>query len=79
MKLRKRVIGDLYLAASSIFIFLAFLYFTIIEKDDSFSYGISFLVIGLVIAGVGMVVKNIMIQKEKIESKPKKKLKAKKK
>lgn len=58
MKLRKRAIGDLYLAASVIFIFLAFLYFGFNGN------GWAFLVIGLLIAFFGIKTKKVMIQKE---------------
>ena len=66
MKLRKRAIGDLYLAASLIFIFLSFLYFGF-EKN-----GWAFLVIGLVIALFGMKTKKIMIEKEELPKAKKK-------
>jgi len=80
MKIRKRVVGDMYLAASFIFIFLAFLYFTVLQKDDSYTYGVSFLVLGLIIAFVGIVVKNLFVKNEtaKVEKKPTKKSKKRK-
>ena len=58
MNLRKRVIGDLYLSASLIFIFLAFLYFG--SKQD----GWAFLIIGLAVAVFGIKTKKVMIGKE---------------
>ena len=64
MKLRKRAIGDLYLAASILFLYLAFLYFGF-ELN-----GWPFLVIGLVVAVFGMKTKEVMTLKEK--SAPKK-------
>ncbi len=64
MKLRKRAIGDLYLAASIIFIYLALLYF-------GFSLnGWAFLIIGLVIAVFGVKTKKVMMGEEE---KPKRK------
>ena len=65
MKLRKRAIGDLYLAASVIFIYLAFLYFGFRAN------GWPFLVIGLVIAVFGIKTKKVMMKEERRE-KPKK-------
>jgi len=67
MKLRKRAIGDLYLAASIIFIFLAFLYFGFKGK------GLTFLVVGLILAIFGIRTKKVMIAREELEKpKPKK-------
>ncbi|MBW2981025.1 hypothetical protein KY360_06435 [Candidatus Woesearchaeota archaeon] len=63
MKLRKRAIGDLYLAASVIFIYLAFLYFGFKAN------GWPFLVIGLLIATFGIKTKKVMVAEE---GKPKK-------
>ncbi len=58
MKLRKRTIGDLYLASSLVFLFLAFLYF-------GFSLnGWAFLIIGLVVALLGINTKNVMLARE---------------
>ena len=68
MKLRKRAIGDMYLAASFIFIYLSLLQFGLSQN------GLLFLVIGLVVAVFGMRTKKIMIEKEK----PAKKTKSKK-
>ena len=56
--LRKRVIGDLYMASSLIFIYLAFLYFGFSGE------GLAFLVIGLVIGLFGMKTKKVMIEQE---------------
>ncbi len=58
MKIRKRVIGDLYLAASIIFIFLSFLYFGFKEN------GFIFLIIGLILAFFGINSKKDLIKKE---------------
>ncbi len=58
--LRKRVVGDLYLASSIPFIYLAFLNFGLERK------GLTFLVIGLIIAFFGMKTKKVMIEKEKL-------------
>lgn len=55
MKLRKRAIGDLYLAASIIFIFLAFLYFGF-EKN-----GWPFLIIGFLTSFIGIKTKKVMV------------------
>ena len=72
MKLRKRAIGDLYLAASIIFIFLAFLYFGFEGK------GLTFLTVGLALAILGIRTKKLMIAREELEkSKPKKRSKKK--
>lgn len=59
MKLRKRAIGDLYLVASIIFIYLALLYFGF--KGN----GWVFLIIGIVIALLGVKTKKVMIEEEK--------------
>ena len=59
MKLRKRAIGDLYLAASIIFIYLAFLYFGF--KGN----GWVFLIIGIVVAILGVKTKKVMIEEER--------------
>ena len=59
MKLRKKAIGDLYLASSIIFIYLSFLYFGLGAN------GWVFLVIGLVIAFFGIKTKKVMMAKEK--------------
>ena len=59
MKLRKRAIGDLYLAASIIFIYLAFLYFGLDLN------GWAFLVIGLIVALFGIKTKKVMLVQEK--------------
>ncbi len=64
MGLRKRAIGDLYLAASIIFIYLAFLYFGFKGK------GLAFFVIGLALALFGIRTKNVMTTNERI-AKPK--------
>ncbi len=61
--IRKRVIGDLYLASSIPFIYLAFLYFGF-EKN-----GLTFLLIGLIIAFIGVRTKKVMMEREKIENK----------
>jgi hypothetical protein len=72
MKLRKRAIGDLYLAASILFLYLAFLYFGF-ELN-----GWPFLVIGLVVAAFGMKTKKIMMTKERAAPKKAKSKKKKK-
>ena len=59
MKLRKRIIGDLYLTSSVIFFYLAFLYFGFGAN------GWVFLIIGLVIAFFGIKTKKLMMSKEK--------------
>jgi hypothetical protein len=61
IKLRKRTIGDLYLASSLIFIYLAFLYFGF-QKN-----GFVFLVVGLAIASFGIKTKKVMIEREEME------------
>ena len=63
MKLRKRAIGDLYLAASVVFIYLAFLYFGFRAN------GWPFLVIGLVIAAFGIKTKKVMMKEETVKPK----------
>ncbi len=59
MKLRKRAIGDLYLAASIVFVYLAFLYFGFNLN------GWVFMTIGVVIAGFGIRTKKVMLEEEK--------------
>ncbi|HZX44148.1 MAG TPA: hypothetical protein VFF28_00540 [Candidatus Nanoarchaeia archaeon] len=59
MYLRKRVIGDLYLASSLLFITLAFLYFGFTNN------GLPFLIIGLALAGFGIKTKHTLIKQEK--------------
>lgn len=58
MKLRKRAIGDLYLTASIIFIFLAFLHFGFEAK------GLTFLIIGMALGLFGIRTKEVMKKKE---------------
>jgi hypothetical protein len=58
--LRKRVVGDLYLASSIPFIYLAFLNFGLEGK------GLTFLVIGFVIAFFGMRTKKVMMERENL-------------
>jgi hypothetical protein len=72
MKLRKRAIGDLYLAASILFLYLAFLYFGF-ELN-----GWPFLVIGFVVAVFGMKTKKVMMKEEKKAAPKKAKSKKKK-
>lgn len=74
MKLRKRAIGDLYLAASVIFIFLSFLYFGLYKN---FNYGWTFLAIGLAVALFGMKTKGIMAGKESVKIRNPKKARSK--
>lgn len=66
MYLRKTIIGDLYLASSIIFFFLAFLY---IGYDRSGWW--MFLATGIVIAFIGMQTKREMAAKEEIDNKKK--------
>jgi hypothetical protein len=66
MKLRKRAIGDLYLAASILFLYLAFLYFGFEQN------GWAFLVIGLAVAAFGMKTKKVMMQGAPKKAKSKK-------
>lgn len=61
IKLRKRTIGDLYLAASLIFVYLAFLYFGFHKN------GFVFLIVGLGIATFGIKTKKVMIEREEME------------
>ena len=70
MTLRKRAIGDLYLAASVLFIFLSFVYFGAIRRQD---LGVTFLIMGLVIAIFGIFTKNTLVGKEKAVKQSKKK------
>ena len=69
MGLRKKVIGDLYLASSLVFIFLGFLYAGILIQPV---YGLIFLVIGLIVALLGVVTKKTLILKESKRPKGKK-------
>jgi len=62
MNLRKRAIGDLYLAASIIFIFLSFLYFGLYKNT---SYAWSFFAGGLIVSFIGMRTKKVMMGKER--------------
>jgi len=68
MKLRKRVIGDLYLSASIIFIFLTFL----AVGSGKNNLAIAFLAVGMLIALFGIRTKKAMMEKEKAETKGKK-------
>ncbi|HLC96403.1 MAG TPA: hypothetical protein VJH97_03715 [Candidatus Nanoarchaeia archaeon] len=61
MKLRRRTIGDLYLAASILFIFLSFVYSGAFERYD---FAFAFLVIGLLVALFGAITKRKLIQQE---------------
>ena len=60
MQLRKRAIGDLYLASSIIFIFLTFV--AVISRKNTMA--IWFLAIGMLIALFGIKTKKVMIEKE---------------
>lgn len=60
MKLRKRAIGDLYLSASIIFIFLTF----IAVGSGNNNLAIALLAIGMLIALLGIRTKAVMKKKE---------------
>jgi hypothetical protein len=66
MHIRQRLIGDLYLSSSIIFIYLAFLYFIYSAN------GWGFLIAGFSLALFGVKTKQIMVLKEKPKKKPKK-------
>ncbi|MBU0629268.1 MAG: hypothetical protein KKC75_08840 [Nanoarchaeota archaeon] len=65
MKLRKRVIGDLYLSSSILFIFLTFV--AVISRKNNLA--IALLAVGMLIALIGVRTKQVMIEREKQETK----------
>ena len=61
MYIRQRIIGDMYLACSLIFIYLSLLYFGMAV----YRYGLIFIIIGLALAVFGGITKQYLKRKEK--------------
>ena len=61
MNIRIRTIGDLYLASSLIFIFLTFLYASVLKR---YGYSFAFFIVALLLSFIGVRVKKALILKE---------------